>query len=174
MSVTQAKPDPNAGILHETILNALPHPVLTVAPNGYVVEANVAAEAFFESGLQVLRRHPLKDFVPFGSPLIALIEQVRNTTAPVNEYRVDLGTPRNGSERLADLHVAPLPERPGHVVLVLQERSMADASIYDSLRTPRGSGRATGSLHTLSPIDLGATVLKALDERTGCTSPPRA
>jgi acetyl-CoA C-acetyltransferase len=46
---------------------------------------------------------------------------------------------------------------------------MADALIYDSLRTPRGAGRATGSLHTLSPIDLGATVLKALDERTGCT-----
>ena len=46
---------------------------------------------------------------------------------------------------------------------------MAEALIYDSLRTPRGSGRATGSLHTLSPIDLGATVLRALDERTGCT-----
>ena len=144
MSVTQAKSDPNAGILHETILNALPHPVLTVAPNGYIVEANVAAEAFFESGLQVLRRHPLKDFVPFGSPLIALIEQVRNTTAPVNEYRVDLGTPRNGSEHLADLHVAPLPERPGHVVLVLQERSMADK--IDRQLTHRGAARSVTAL----------------------------
>ena len=47
---------------------------------------------------------------------------------------------------------------------------MAEALIYDSLRTPRGSGRASGSLHTLSPIDLGATVLTALAERTGCTS----
>jgi two-component system nitrogen regulation sensor histidine kinase GlnL len=144
MSVSQAKPDPNAGISHETILNALPHPVLTVAPNGYIVEANVAAEAFFESGLQVLRRHPLKDFVPFGSPLIALIEQVRNTTAPVNEYRVVLGTPRNGSERLADLHVAPLPERPGHVVLVLQERSMADK--IDRQLTHRGAARSVTAL----------------------------
>lgn len=132
------------GVLHESILNALPHPVLTIAPNGHVVEANVAAEAFFESGLQVLRRHPLKDFVPFGSPLIALIEQVRRTGSPVNEYRVDLGTPRNGSERLADLHVAPLAERPGHVVLVLQERSMADK--IDRQLTHRGAARSVTAL----------------------------
>lgn len=142
MSIAQTKSD--AGVLHETILNALPHPVLTIAPKGHVVEANVAAEAFFESGLQVLRRHPLKDFVPFGSPLIALIEQVRRTSSPVNEYRVDLGTPRNGSERLADLHVAPLAERPGHVVLVLQERSMADK--IDRQLTHRGAARSVTAL----------------------------
>lgn len=142
MSIAQTKSD--TGVLHETILNALPHPVLTIAPNGHVVEANVAAEAFFESGLQVLRRHPLKDFVPFGSPLIALIEQVRRTSSPVNEYRVDLGTPRNGSEHLADLHVAPLAERPGHVVLVLQERSMADK--IDRQLTHRGAARSVTAL----------------------------
>ncbi|ARP99640.1 acetyl-CoA C-acetyltransferase [Pseudorhodoplanes sinuspersici] len=45
---------------------------------------------------------------------------------------------------------------------------MADAFIYDALRTPRGAGRPSGGLHTLSPIDLGATVLTALAERTGC------
>jgi two-component system nitrogen regulation sensor histidine kinase GlnL len=143
MSVAQVKPE-TGGVLQSAILNALPHPVMTIAPNGYVVEANVAAEAFFESGLQVLRRHPLKDFVPFGSPLIALIEQVRNKTAPVNEYRVDLGTPRNGTERLADLHVAPLPERPGHVVVVMQERSIADK--IDRQLTHRGAARSVTAL----------------------------
>ncbi len=127
MSIAQTKSD--AGVLHETILNALPHPVLTIAPNGHVVEANVAAEAFFESGLQVLRRHPLKDFVPFGSPLIALIEQVRRTSSPVNEYRVDLGTPRNGSERLADLHVAPLAERPGQPIVMFT--AYADRELFE-------------------------------------------
>jgi two-component system nitrogen regulation sensor histidine kinase GlnL len=143
MSIAQVKPEAG-GALQSAILNALPHPVMTIAPNGHVVEANVAAEAFFESGLQMLRRHPLKDFVPFGSPLIALIEQVRNKTAPVNEYRVDLGTPRNGTERLADLHVAPLPERPGHVVVVMQERSIADK--IDRQLTHRGAARSVTAL----------------------------
>ena len=44
---------------------------------------------------------------------------------------------------------------------------MTDAFIYDAVRTPRGVGKAGGALHTLSPIDLGATVLRALRERTG-------
>lgn len=44
---------------------------------------------------------------------------------------------------------------------------MAEAFIYDSVRTPRGKGRANGSLHTLSPVELSAGVLTALDERTG-------
>jgi acetyl-CoA C-acetyltransferase len=44
---------------------------------------------------------------------------------------------------------------------------MTDAYIFDAVRTPRGLGRPNGSLHTLSPIDLGAAVLTALKDRTG-------
>jgi two-component system nitrogen regulation sensor histidine kinase GlnL len=80
----------------DAVLDALPHPVISVAPTGFVVNANAAAEAFFEAGAPVLRRHRIHEIVPFGSPLIALIEQVRTRNAAVNEYRVDLGTPRNG------------------------------------------------------------------------------
>ncbi|MDP6935688.1 MAG: beta-ketoacyl synthase N-terminal-like domain-containing protein, partial [Myxococcota bacterium] len=42
---------------------------------------------------------------------------------------------------------------------------MADAFIYDAVRTPRGRGKASGSLHTISPIDLATTVLCALRDR---------
>ena len=52
----------------DTVLNALPHPVLMVAPDGKIAEANVAAEAFFEVSMLLLRRHVLRDLVPFGSP----------------------------------------------------------------------------------------------------------
>lgn len=44
---------------------------------------------------------------------------------------------------------------------------MAEAFIFDAVRTPRAKGRANGALHTLSPIDLGAAVLAELDARTG-------
>lgn len=44
---------------------------------------------------------------------------------------------------------------------------MTEAYIYDAVRSPRGKGRPDGGLHSLSPIDLGARMLKALDERTG-------
>jgi two-component system nitrogen regulation sensor histidine kinase GlnL len=128
----------------DTVLNALPHPILMVAPDGKIVEANVAAEAFFEVSMLLLRRHVLRDLVPFGSPLLALIEQVRNRGAAVNEYRVDLSTPRTQNERIVDLNVAPVPERPGHVVVMLQERTIADK--MDRQLTHRGAARSVIAL----------------------------
>ena len=86
----------------EAILNALPNPVLLVAPDGRIIDANIAAESFFEISTQFLRRQSLKELVPFGSPLLALIDQVRASGSPVNEYKVDLGTPRRSARRAAD------------------------------------------------------------------------
>src|ERR687885_484499 len=79
----------------DAVLNALPLPVITVAADGKIADANVAAESFFESSVVLLRRQQLRDLVPFGSPLLALVEQVRDRGAAVNEYKVDLSTPRN-------------------------------------------------------------------------------
>ena len=79
----------------EAVLNSLPHAVVVIGPDGKIVDANVSAEDFFDISVMMLRRHALRDLVPFGSPLLALIEQVRQRGAAVNEYKVDLGTPRN-------------------------------------------------------------------------------
>ena len=128
----------------DAVLNALPLPVVTIAADGKVADANVAAESFFESSVVLLRRQQLRDLVPFGSPLLALVEQVRSRGAAVNEYKVDLGTPRNPGERLVDLHVAPLPERPDHVVVMLQERTIADK--MDRQLTHRGAARSVTAL----------------------------
>jgi two-component system, NtrC family, nitrogen regulation sensor histidine kinase GlnL len=128
----------------DAVLNALPHPVIVVSSDGKVVDANVAAEAFFEVSVSLLRRHLLRDLVPFGSPLLTLIEQVRRRGAAVNEYKVDLGTPRNPGDRLVDLHVAPLPEQPDHVVVMLQERTIADK--MDRQLTHRGAARSVIAL----------------------------
>jgi two-component system nitrogen regulation sensor histidine kinase GlnL len=128
----------------DTVLNALPHPILMVGPDGKIVEANVAAEAFFEVSIPLLRRHALRDLVPFGSPLLALIEQVRGRGAAVNEYRVDLSTPRTPGDRIVDLNVAPVPERPGHVVVMLQERTIADK--MDRQMIHRGAARGVVAL----------------------------
>src|SRR5262245_60583037 len=108
------------------VMNALPLPVVVIGSDGHIADANVAAEAFFEVSAPVLKRHQLRELIPFGSPLLSLVDQVRDRGAAVNEYRVDLGTPRNPGEHVVDLHVAPLPERPGHVVVMFQERTIAD------------------------------------------------
>src|SRR5512133_1043934 len=128
----------------DAVLNALPLPVVLIGSDGKLTYANVAAESFFEVSAPLLRRHSLQELVPFGSPVLALVEQVRSRGAAVNEYKVDLGTPRNPGERLVDLYVAPLPERPDHVVVMLQERTIADK--MDRQLTHRGAARSVIAL----------------------------
>lgn len=128
----------------DAMLHALPHPVIMVSPDGKIADANVAAEHFFEASIPMLRRCMLRDLVPFGSPLLSLIEQVQRGGAAVNEYKVDLATPRNPGERLVDLHVAPLLEYRDHVVVMLQERTIADK--MDRQLTHRGAARSVIAL----------------------------
>ena len=44
---------------------------------------------------------------------------------------------------------------------------MADAFIYDHVRTPRGRGKQDGSLHEVTALNLAATALSAIKERNG-------
>ncbi|MAT88630.1 MAG: acetyl-CoA acetyltransferase [Aestuariivita sp.] len=44
---------------------------------------------------------------------------------------------------------------------------MTDVYIYDSVRTPRGKGRADGSLHEVTALKLSTTTLNALKSRNG-------
>jgi two-component system nitrogen regulation sensor histidine kinase GlnL len=133
-----------SGTPAEAVLNSLPHPVIVIGPSGEIIDANAAAEHFFDVSAPMLRRHVLRDLVPFGSPLLALIDQVRSRGAAVNEYKVDLGTPRMTGERLVDLHVAPVSEQPGHVVVMLQQRTIADK--MDRQLTHRGAARSVTAL----------------------------
>jgi len=46
---------------------------------------------------------------------------------------------------------------------------MTEAYIYDACRTPRGKGRADGSLHEVTSVALSARLLDAVRERNGLT-----
>ncbi len=60
---------------------------------------------------------------------------------------------------------------------------MTEAYIYDAVRTPRGKGKADGSLHEITPVQLATQVLEAIRDRNeidageiedvalGCVSP---
>src|SRR5258708_21510865 len=60
----------------------------------------------------------------------------------------------------------PEPESPatGHDLQIL-ESSMADACIYDHVRTPRGRGKADGALHEVTALNLATQALAAIKER---------
>ncbi|KZS51476.1 MULTISPECIES: two-component system sensor histidine kinase NtrB [Rhizobium] len=129
------------------VLNAIQNPVIMVDESGFVVFANWEAEAFFGASASHLARYRISTFIPFGSPLLALIDQVRERKAPVNEYRVDLSSPRLGQDKLVDLYVAPVLSEPGAVVIVFQERSMADK--IDRQLTHRAAARSVTGLASM-------------------------
>ncbi|MCM2453238.1 two-component system sensor histidine kinase NtrB [Agrobacterium vitis] len=139
---------PAAGnVLAMAVLNAIQNPVVMVNGEGHIVFANWEAEAFFGASASHLARHKISTFIPFGSPLLELIDQVRERRAPVNEYRVDLSSPRLGQDKLVDLYVAPVTVEPGAVVVVFQERSMADK--IDRQLTHRAAARSVTGLASM-------------------------
>jgi two-component system nitrogen regulation sensor histidine kinase GlnL len=128
----------------ELVLDTLRRPVIMVGPAGHIVYANADAEDFFRSSANSLAKMTIERLAPFGSPLLALVEQVRERRAPMNEYRVDIASPRIGTDKLVDVYVAPVIELPGSVVVMFQERSMAEK--IDRQMTHRGAARSVTGL----------------------------
>jgi len=131
-------------VSNDLIMNALPLPVLTVGGEGQILNANSAAEAFFEASFRVMQRQKLKDLVPFGSPVLGLIDEVRQRGSSVSEYRIDIGSPRLGVERIIDVFATPLGGQDDGVVIMLQERTMADK--MDRQLNHRGAARSITAL----------------------------
>jgi two-component system, NtrC family, nitrogen regulation sensor histidine kinase GlnL len=109
----------------QTVLDALPNPLIVLNADDRICMVNAAAEDFFQSGASVLMRYTLQDLVPFSSPVINSVQQVRQAASVVNEYGVGVGTPRLGGERIVDLQTAPLGDDGKHVMLLLTRRSIA-------------------------------------------------
>lgn len=125
-------------------LNVLPMPVLVIGESHAVLYANTAAEDFFQSSAALLKRQRIDDLIAFGSPVLGLIEEVQRRGASVSEYRLDLGTPRLGTDHIVDVFASPLPSQGDAVVLMLQERTIAEK--MDRQLTHRGAARSITAL----------------------------
>ena len=135
---------PSASDAAQIVLNTIQRPVIMIDTADYITFANADAEDFFRASAAVLAKNTLDWLIPYGSPVLSLVEQVRSRNAPVNEYRVDISSPRIGLDKIVDIYVAPVPEMPGSVVLMFQERSMADK--IDRQMTHRGAARSVTGL----------------------------
>lgn len=121
------------------ILKSIPHPVILVDRDSRIEYVNDSTEEFFAASSAMLVGNRLNEVVAFGSPVLSLIEQVFERGVSVNEYGVEIGTPRMG-DRQVDIQVTPLAEYPGHVLLLLQVRTMAHK--MDRQLTHRSAARS--------------------------------
>ena len=109
-----------------------------------VIEANVAAETFFDMGRALLLRSRLADLLPFGSPVFGLVADARKNHATVAGYKIDISTPRVGSRGTVDVFIAPLPQPSASVAIMLQERAIAEK--IDRQLTHRSAARSVTAL----------------------------
>ncbi len=129
---------------HDLLLGALPHPILVLAVENRIVYANAAAEAFLSTGIALLKRVRLDDLLAFGSPLLALVDQVRRGGSTVNEYSVEVAGQKFPAPRLVDVYAGPFADQPGLVVLMLQQRNMAQ--MIERQLTHRAAARSASGL----------------------------
>ena len=101
------------------VLDALPHPVILVGGDGCIAGANTAAAGLLP-GLGQSCCAGIRSSIscPSAARCSRSIEQVRERGAAVTEYRVDIGSPRNGGERVVDIYASPVGRAAGSDVVV--------------------------------------------------------
>lgn len=130
----------------ETLLDALPLPILLLDQAGILRRVNAAGEALFAQSAAHLEGRPLAELIAADSPLQALAEQARGGGAPVSDHNLVIGGPRL-APREVRVDAAPLPGRPGWVLLAIAERALAGA-----LDRQRQQREAVRPLHAMAAM----------------------
>ena len=127
----------------EALLQSLPHALLVVDGEDRIVFANLAAEDFFGLSELMLKKRALHSMLAFAHPLTALAGQVRQTRGTVNEYELDLAVP-DQPNRAVDVFASLVSENQDYVLLMLQQRSMAN--MIERQLTHRGAARSVSAM----------------------------
>jgi two-component system, NtrC family, nitrogen regulation sensor histidine kinase GlnL len=138
--------------LLDRVSQALPQPILLIAKDLSIVDANPAAEEFFAMGISLLRRSTLERLCGPNSALASMLSNAQIDGNSFMMYRVALGTPRNASDRLSgerfvDIHATSLPESSGMMILMIQERNIADK--FNRQLDQRGAVRTVSGLSAM-------------------------
>jgi two-component system, NtrC family, nitrogen regulation sensor histidine kinase GlnL len=121
------------------ILMALADPVIVVDRVGDIRMVNPAAEQFFGAGAAALCGTALAELVAPHSPLLSLVDTVRQVGNTISEYDIPLEGPRFGG-RTVTIQGALAGEAADLLVLTLHERSMVDK--LDRQLTHRNAARS--------------------------------
>ena len=138
-----------SALSEKAVLDALPQPVLCISSNRHISYANFAAQEFFGASSPVLQRQQIIQLMPFGSPVVGLIERCLDDGISFNEYGIDLASPRTGVDRMVDLHVSPAEAGTGdrQALIVVQPRSIAHH--IDRQLTHRGAARSVSAMSAM-------------------------
>jgi two-component system nitrogen regulation sensor histidine kinase GlnL len=78
---------------------------------------------------------------------LSLVKSVREKGGSVSEYRVDLGSPRIGVDRVVDIFVSASPDDEDAVIIMLQEKTIAEK--MDRQLTHRSAARSISAMGSM-------------------------
>lgn len=104
---------------------ALPLPSLLVDETATIREANPAAETFLNASARSLCGQPLLDRLSIDAPMEEALARARANQSPLNVSDVDV-TSGDRPPVQCNLHIAPMHDSPGILLLILSPREIAD------------------------------------------------
>jgi len=127
---------------------SLPIPAVIITPDDRIAEVNAAGEQFLDASAKSLAGVPIWDRVFVDAPLEEAFARVRTGNAPLFVNAVDVGTGSRKPES-CDLQIAPLADRSGHVLVLLESRALA-GKLHRALNSKSAAISAIGMAEMLA------------------------
>jgi two-component system nitrogen regulation sensor histidine kinase GlnL len=121
MSPAYRMPYPVPGV----VWASLPLPSLLIDEAGTILEANPAAEAFLNTSTRALQGQPAFDRLSIDAPMEEALSRARANQSALNINDVDVTTGERAPVQCT-IHVAPMHDNPGVIMLILSPREIAD------------------------------------------------
>ncbi|QBY00273.1 PAS domain-containing sensor histidine kinase [Rhodophyticola sp. CCM32] len=107
-----------------SLWTSLPIPALILDVHDCIGDVNPAAEQFLNASRKGLHGYPVWDKVFVDAPLETAFARVREGQAPLFVNTVEVGT-GNKKPVTCDVQIAPLSDKPDHVLVLLESRELA-------------------------------------------------
>ena len=104
---------------------SLPFPTLLIDQAAMILEVNPAAETFLNTSQRGLIGQPVFDRLSVKAPMEEALVRVRANQSPLNINDVDV-TIGDRPPVQCTIHLAPMHDNPGIVMLILSPRELAD------------------------------------------------
>ena len=111
--------------MENNILNELRTPVFLVNKYNLVIYINEIGEEFFGISSSILIGKKISDLIPNDSPIISLIERVRNSKTGITEESLDFSN-LNFPNRKVRVHVVPLSFDNNKIIVQISQLALSE------------------------------------------------
>jgi two-component system, NtrC family, nitrogen regulation sensor histidine kinase GlnL len=127
---------------------SLPLPALLIDPADRIYEVNPQGEIFLNASMRSLVGQPLLDRLHIDAPMEEAITRARANHSPLSINDVDVTTGERPPQQCT-IHIAPLQDDPGHVMVMISPREIADR-LGRSMQEGAGARSAIGLAQMLA------------------------